>query len=120
MHTHYKSKERKDIYMPVLDCSVKTCYYNEDNKCCLDSIKVEGRSADYSDDTACGSYRNRDNQMTNACGKKPKNTLEVQCFADKCTFNEANKCTAEHIGIAGSRADRMDDTECASFVSREN
>lgn len=106
--------------MPVLDCSVKTCYYNTENKCSLDSIKVEGRSADYSDDTACGSYRLRaGEQTTNAFDKEGKTTLEVACSADKCTFNEGNKCKAEHIGIAGSHADTMDDTECASFVNRD-
>lgn len=107
--------------MPVLDCSVKTCYYNEDNKCSLDSIKVEGKSADYSDDTACGSYRLRaGEQATNACGKQPKEKLTVACSANKCTFNEGNMCKAEHIGIAGVHAGKMDDTECASFVSRED
>lgn len=107
--------------MPVLDCSVKTCYYNEDNKCSLDSIKVEGRSADYSDDTACGSFKLRAGEsMTNACHKKPKSTLEVECSANKCAFNESNMCHAEHIGIAGSTADRVDETECASFVNAED
>ena len=104
--------------MPVLDCSVKTCYYNEDNKCSLKSIKVEGRSADYSDDTACGSFKLRNGEsMSNACGKKTTSTSDVECSANKCVFNESNKCKAEHIGIAGSTADRIDETECASFVS---
>ena len=107
--------------MPVLDCSVKTCYYNEDNKCSLESIKVEGRSADYSDDTACGSFRLRgDDSMTNACGKEPTSTSDVECSANKCVFNQSNKCHAEHIGIAGSAADRVDETECASFVNSED
>ena len=106
--------------MPVLDCSVKSCFYNQENKCSLDSIKVEGRSADYSDDTACGNYRLRaGEQMTNACCGSKKNTLDVSCSANKCVFNEGSKCKAEHIGSAGSNADTMDDTECASFVCRE-
>ena len=111
---------KEDIYMPVLDCSVKSCFYNSDNKCSLDSIKVEGKSADYSDDTACGSYRLRaGEEAKNGCCSKAKTTLVVSCSANKCVFNEENKCKAEHIGIAGSHADKMDDTECASFVCRE-
>lgn len=107
--------------MPVLDCSVKSCFYNSDNKCSLDSIKVEGKSADYSDDTACGSYRLRaGEQTTNACCGKAKTALQVACSANKCVFNESNMCKAEHIGIAGGNADTMDDTECASFVSRDD
>ena len=103
--------------MPVLDCSVKTCCYNEDNKCSLGSIKVEGKKADTSDETACGSFKLRtDGAMTNACGKKPLETSNVECAATNCTFNKSNICTAKHIGIAGSTADRAADTECASFV----
>ncbi len=106
--------------MPVLDCSVKTCYYNEDNKCSLEGIKVEGRSADYSDDTACGSFKLRVGEtMTNACGKEPTAASHVECSANKCVFNKSNKCHAEHIGIAGTTADRVDETECASFVNAE-
>ena len=106
--------------MPVLDCSVKSCFYNSDNKCSLDSIKVEGKSADYSDDTVSGSYRLRaGEEAKSGCCSKAKTTLVVSCTANKCVFNEENKCKAEHIGIAGSHADKMDDTECASFVCRE-
>lgn len=107
--------------MPVLDCSVKTCYYNEDNKCSLESIKVEGRSADYSDDTACGSFRLRNGEsMSNAMGKTPTPTSYVECSANKCVFNESNKCKAEHIGIAGSTADKCDETECSSFINADD
>ena len=107
--------------MPVLDCSVKPCVHNKDNKCSLDSIKVvEGKNADYSDDTACGSYKLRaSEQMMNACGKNAKTTLAVTCTATKCVFNEGNMCKAEHIGIAGGHAGTMDETECASFVCKD-
>ncbi len=104
--------------MPVLDCSVKTCCYNSDNKCCLEGIKVEGKKADSSDETACGSFKLRvDGVMSNSCStKNPSQTSNVECDAVKCTFNQSHKCTAKHIGIAGSHADRVADTECASFV----
>lgn len=106
--------------MPILDCSVKSCMHNQENKCCLDNIKVEGKSADYSDDTACSSYKLRaSEQMMNACGKNAKTTLSVACTATKCVFNEGNMCKAEHIGIAGSHAGTMDETECASFVCKD-
>ena len=107
--------------MPILDCSVKSCMHNQDNKCSLDSIKVEGKGADYSDDTACGNYQLRTSgQMMNGCCKSPKNNLSVTCAATKCVFNEGNMCKAEHIGIAGGNAGTMDETECASFVPNEN
>ena len=106
--------------MPILDCSVKSCMHNQDNKCSLESLKVEGKSADYSDDTACGSYQLRTSgQMTNACGKSAKASLSVACTATKCAFNEGNMCKAEHIGIAGGNAGTMDETECASFVCKD-
>ncbi len=104
--------------MPILDCSVRSCYYNHDNQCSLDRIHVEGRQADDSEGTACGSFRLKDTDgFTNACecGRSPKDKLKVECEAVKCYFNEDCKCTAEHIGIAGSSACTCGETECASF-----
>ena len=43
--------------MPLLKCNVKTCYHNEENKCSLNSIMVEGSHADTAGDTDCGSFR---------------------------------------------------------------
>lgn len=107
--------------MPVLDCSVRTCFYNKENRCCLDGIKVEGTSAEVSDATACGSFKEKKGDTISngcSCDAGPETTLAVDCLAEKCIFNEKCNCSAEHIGIAGSNACKSEDTQCASFEKK--
>jgi len=104
--------------MPGLDCSVKTCYYNKENKCCLDGIKVKGAHADKSCSTACGSFRAAgENNFTNSCDcdMHPTSTSQIQCEAVNCQYNHKKICSAASIDIAGSNAKSYDDTECKTF-----
>jgi len=39
-----------------LDCKVKTCKHNNDFRCNLDSIKVDGANANYYTETSCYSF----------------------------------------------------------------
>ena len=46
--------------MVYLDCSVKSCTYNnEDGCCCKGDIQVEGREATEAQSTCCGSFKDR-------------------------------------------------------------
>lgn len=106
--------------MPRLDCSVKTCYYNKESRCCREGIHVEGADAQVARSTECGSFRARKmDQTDNSCGcpSSPEQCLEVKCDAVRCIYNANCVCSAEHIGIAGNGADHAKDTECASFVN---
>ena len=103
--------------MPILDCSVKTCTYNKDNCCCLKNIKVDGQQAETERETRCSSFQKATESAKNSA-KDPSMELVVDCDAVNCTFNEQRVCHAGHIGIAGSRAERADQTECASFRPR--
>ena len=78
-------------------------------------IKVEGEDAKESEDTCCGSFAERgDRCAKNVTGAAPKN-IEVACCAANCVFNKEEKCSADHIGIAGGNACNCRETECASF-----
>lgn len=103
--------------MPILDCSVKTCYYNKQNQCCLEGIRVDGASATNSEKTACNSFKEKNDKFTSGCGCdiKPETVVHVQCDAEKCIYNENKKCKADHIGISGMGAAHYTETECASF-----
>ena len=79
------------------------------------NIKVEGEDAKESEDTCCGSFAERgDRCAKNVTGDAPKN-IEVACCAANCVFNKEEKCSADHIGIAGGNACNCRETECASF-----
>ncbi len=88
--------------MPTLDCSVRNCSYNADNKCCLEAIAVEGRDATTTDATACG------------CGT-PTQNANINCAVCGCTYNKANTCQAQKVDIAGISAKNIDQTECGTF-----
>ncbi len=103
--------------MTTLNCSVKNCMYNEDRLCAKGNITVGGQTAAKPNETRCESFRERTGSMTNAVGR-PSKEIDVRCYASKCDFNEACKCCAARIGIAGSGACSCAETECASFDCR--
>ncbi len=104
--------------MPILDGNVKSCYYNKNEKCSLERIKVEGSKAEDKRETTCGSFRLKNSgTCVNSADvdNMPNNCLDIDCDAVRCYFNNNCKCTAEHIGIAGKNACTPAETECASF-----
>ncbi|MDD6057272.1 MAG: DUF1540 domain-containing protein [Clostridiales bacterium] len=104
--------------MTVLDCTVTGCIYNEDKQCCKGDIIVEGSSAERTEETCCGSFKERGSSaVTNAAGGA-KREIEVACEACKCVFNKERKCSADHIGIAGANACTCGETECQSFCCK--
>lgn len=106
--------------MPNLDCSVKSCYYNKEQKCCLEGIRVRGSEANTSDSTACGSFREKgEGTFTNSheCHMSPEQHLTIQCEAVKCCYNQDKKCYADNVDIAGGNAKNYSETECKTFKS---
>lgn len=100
--------------MTGLDCSVSTCYYNEDKCCCRSEIQVNGDSADKNDDTCCGSFKKQSSETTNS-SKTPNPELSVGCDALNCVYNEDKICNADHIDISGHSADKSEQTLCSTF-----
>lgn len=104
--------------MTYLDCTVAGCLYNADKCCCKGDITVEGNHATNTQETCCGSFRERGTHGgQNTAGRMSKE-IEVACEACNCIYNEEHRCAAEHIGIAGAHACTCGETECASFKSR--
>ena len=103
--------------MTLLKCSAHNCYYNKDSLCSKGSILVEGAEARYADDTACESFRSQDecsakNTMDSGCGCE---TINIDCKAHNCTYNEHCKSTAASINVSGDNARRCCDTKCDTF-----
>lgn len=101
--------------MTYLDCTVTGCIYNEDKCCCKGDIQVEGSKAERTEETCCGSFRERGSNDTRNVAKRISKEIEVACQAIKCEFNEDKVCAAEHIGIVGRNACACGETECATF-----
>ncbi|MFP3155145.1 DUF1540 domain-containing protein [Lachnospiraceae bacterium ZAX-1] len=101
--------------MTQLNCSVDHCMYNKEKSCCKGDIMIEGKDAMEKRSTCCGSFRERTgNSLSNSMATPSKN-IEVDCEAEKCVYNHANKCDADQIGISGGNACHCEETECASF-----
>ena len=102
--------------MTILKCSATTCAYNENNLCSRGEIDVMGESARNADETSCGSFRERSgsamNSGKNGCGCE---TIQIDCKAHNCTYNENCKCTAAAIDVAGSGAKVCSETKCDTF-----
>ena len=66
--------------MTRLACNVDTCAYNEEHKCCLKEIRVDGSRADDERDTCCSSFTCRSGQCCNHA-VEPNTELRVECEA---------------------------------------
>ncbi len=100
--------------MTVLDCSVTNCFYNKEKRCSKGGIQVEGRMAEKTSETCCGSFKERGESMSNSM-LSASSEIDVSCDACNCKFNRDSKCSANHIGIAGANACKCAETECSSF-----
>lgn len=104
--------------MTVLDCSVTGCVYNADKCCCKGDIQVEGKNAKRTEETCCGSFKERGSNSVQNVTRNISKEIDVSCEAGECEFNKEKKCAANHIGIAGKNACVCGETECASFCCK--
>lgn len=104
--------------MTDLTCSAETCVHNSDRYCCKGTILVDGAEAKCPSETCCASF---DEKLQGGCKNKyesPSRALDIDCEAESCVYNNARKCTAKEISIAGHGAKDASHTECASYKSR--
>lgn len=101
--------------MTKLVCSVDTCVHNSDHYCCKGKIQVDGERAEMPASTCCASFNEKKDNCARNSYETPDEVLEVSCDAVKCIYNKNMKCSASKIGIAGSGAKKMEQTECATF-----
>ncbi len=104
--------------MTKLACNVTNCLHNSDDRCCKQTIIVDGHEACDCHETCCGSFdENKMGSFKNVF-KTPENRLEVDCEAVKCIYNENRHCVAENIDISGNGANKAEQTQCATFKMR--
>lgn len=101
--------------MPILDCSVNKCVYNKEDYCCRGNITVGGEEANKSESTCCSSFQEQREGSFSNRNQNYSPKINVACDAKNCVFNESKKCSADHIGISGSSAHAVEETECSSF-----
>lgn len=102
--------------MTILKCSATNCFYNKDMLCSKGAINVTGQNARQADETSCESFRAQNSSASNSadsgCGCK---TINIDCKANNCTYNQHCKCTAAAINVGGSNARSCEETKCDTF-----
>ena len=102
-----------------LECQVTSCRHNENDLCCLDSIKVEGPAARQSSQTCCESYEPRSQSGMNAVSSQGCACAEtsIDCKAHSCTYNNNCKCEAGCVcvGCCCSDVTSKSGIECCTF-----
>lgn len=105
--------------MTKLNCAATNCIFNDDRLCCKGDIQVEGRDAKTPNATCCASFQERRNDSMRNTTMEPKQTIQINCKACHCKYNEDCNCTAGQIGIGGSMACKSQETECMTFCCCE-
>ena len=102
--------------MTALKCSAIRCAYNKEQLCSKGCISVAGESAKSAEETCCDSFRERgEGSALNAIDGCGCDTINVDCKAHNCTYNQQCKCTASAIQVDGSSACHANETKCNTF-----
>ena len=101
--------------MPLLSCSAQNCVYNEDKYCSKGDILIQGDEAQTACETCCSSFKEAgEGSYKNSVGT-PSATVQIDCTACNCHYNENNRCMAGRVDISGQSACTCNQTECSTF-----
>lgn len=103
--------------MTNLTCNVDNCIHNNSACCCKEGITIGGAEAVSSSATCCDNFEEKYGAFTNN-HESPHASLNIQCEACNCSYNENRLCVAETIHVAGMSACSTRETECNSFVAK--
>ena len=102
--------------MTSLKCSAHNCCYNKNSLCSRDPSVSRCRCS------LCGRHRLWKLPWPGECAVKNSadpycgcETINIDCKAHNCTYNEHCKCTAASINVSGDNAHRCCDTKCDTF-----
>lgn len=103
--------------MTGLMCSVTSCAFNKENRCCNNSICVGGKLASQSSNTYCSSFQEA--KFLVSLNEHGKNSVDIECEAENCIHNKDGECNAQNILISSDNINEYNDTMCGSFEVRD-
>ena len=105
----------------ILECTAEECAYNKSQCCCRDDVSVAGSAASTTKETCCDSFHKKGaGGAVNTCScSTPKRSVEINCDARGCVYNNDSKCFADRIGISGAGVTDGTKTQCATFRPRD-
>mgnify|MGYP004623455753 CR=1 FL=1 len=115
--------ERK-ISMTKVNCSAKTCGYNDCSLCNKKNIDIEGLFAKSKIGTFCQSFKNPHDsnillkEIASEMTTENNTKISVSCSANYCKYNKENYCNKDEIAIGNDNAKYRSETTCDSFKLR--
>ena len=105
--------------MTNLKCNAKNCMHNESPYCCISHICVGGINAKTESEPCCDNFQERRENAVNSCRSHEKNpSVDIECKACNCVYNEDYRCQAKEVCISGPSACVCDETRCSTFKAR--
>ena len=105
--------------MAKLKCEAVNCIHNDKPYCCISHICVGGAEAEQETQTCCDDFRDKKANAVNGCCDSHRNpSVDIDCKAVKCVYNEDCHCHADDVKICGSGACVCDETCCGTFKVR--
>ncbi|MGL5972947.1 MAG: DUF1540 domain-containing protein [Oscillospiraceae bacterium] len=102
--------------MTILNCDCKRCINNSNNLCCRPNLYIKGELSSVVTDTFCENFCCKsEGVMTNLVYNSANKSLDVNCLAKNCIYNNKTKCEAESIAIQNFDAYDKTQTYCSSF-----
>ena len=107
--------------MTNLKCKAEGCRFNQDHRCSLDDIHMEGADSVTRLETSCASFlsKSKDNENLSKNVVADDKT-EIQCTAENCVHNTGNdRCSAECVcvGVQSPHTHQGELTRCDTFAS---
>jgi hypothetical protein len=103
--------------MAEIKCTVTNCYYNKSLGCTASTLSVNGRNADESRSTSCHTFIEQKPGLRSSVDE-PKSSTDIMCAADRCVYNESERCEANNIIVNGKNASVPEETCCSTFKSQ--
>lgn len=109
-----------DTKMPRINCSVESCYYNDEKICQAEILQISGKEARITEATCCETYR--DGTYSKNAIDTPVDrgeTKEILCKVDTCAYNRDRRCSLNEIQVSSlTEVNSYTETDCLSFERR--
>lgn len=106
--------------MPKINCSVDSCFYNQEAICGAHILNIGGQNAHITENTCCQTYKagSAHNNTTLSQSNRGDTDL-IFCEVNTCSYYAKNRCMLGEIEIGSlQEVEHYAQTDCLSFERR--
>lgn len=103
--------------MHKINCTVKSCYYNKEQFCQIETLHIAGKGSGTTEATYCHSYTAKESAHNKAGeGTLSGTTSCICCEVNTCVYNKEKKCSLSEIEVSSlGEVSDCKETDCLSF-----